>query len=356
MQIAALVSGGVDSSLALALLKQQQAEVTAFYLKIWLEDELMSAGDCAWEEDLDYVEKTCKRLGVPLQVLSLQKEYYERVVAETIAEIKLGLTPNPDIWCNEKIKFGSFYTKIPPHFTKVATGHYAQTEARDGKYYLKQAPDPVKDQTYFLSRLTQPQLARALFPIGHLPKSEVRRQAAALDLPASRRKDSQGICFLGKFKFSEFVRAHLGEMPGEICEQETKTVLGTHLGFWFYTLGQRQGLGLSGGPWFVTGKDIAANRILVSRVPLAAAPVESFTIGSLNFIPDPPPDGTYLIKLRHGAGFCEGALGKNGDEAMIHLQKPQTGIAPGQSAVLYQNGFCLGGGVIIGTSEAEKSA
>ena len=371
MKIAALVSGGVDSSVALALLKEAGHDVTAFYLKIWLEDEVKHLGDCAWEEDLRYVEATCKMLRVPLQVLSMQREYWNTVVQETIAEVRAGRTPNPDIWCNEKVKFGSFYGKIPDTFQKVATGHYAQVEEvrhhgeppptlRDievcplqterknfSDFFLKSAPDPVKDQTYFLSRLTQAQLSRAMFPIGHLPKRDVRKLAEKFNLPTKHRPDSQGICFLGKFKFSDFLREHLGEKQGNIIERESGNVLGMHNGFWFYTLGQRQGLGLSGGPWFVVGKNTEKNEIFVSKNAPIHSGTKEFFIERCNFIPRAPKNGEYKIKLRHGKQFIKGYLEKKGeDTAKITLKTADRGITPGQSAVLYHNEYCLGGGII----------
>lgn len=347
MKIACLVSGGVDSSVSLAILKETGYDVTAFYLKIWLEDEHRHLGDCAWEEDIEYVEQTCKKLEVPFEVISLQREYWDTVVAETITEVKAGRTPNPDIWCNEKIKFGSFYNKIPDEFEKVATGHYAQVEEREQKFFLKQAPDPVKDQTYFLSRLSQKQLSRAMFPIGHLPKAEVRKLAEKFGLPTAKRKDSQGICFLGKFKFAEFLRDHLGEKSGNIIEKETGEIVGMHSGFWFYTKGQRQGLGLSRGPWYVTEKNATTNEVFVSKnVPLDSG-IKDFFIADCIWIPSTPDNGEYEIKLRHGEKFHIGTITmKKNESAKIELEKPDRGIAEGQSAVLYKNGICLGGGII----------
>ena len=221
MKIAVLVSGGVDSSVALQLLKNQGHELTAFYLKIWLEDELSFLGNCPWQEDLQYVEGVCQKLAVPLRVVSLQKEYWEHVVSYTINQVKAGYTPNPDILCNQQVKFGAFYDVIGDEFDKVATGHYAQVFEENGMFFLMQAPDPIKDQTYFLSHLNQKQLSRALFPIGHLTKEHVRALAQEFDLPNKQRKDSQGICFLGKLKFDEFLAFHLGKKPGDLIEIET---------------------------------------------------------------------------------------------------------------------------------------
>ena len=236
MKIAVLVSGGVDSSVALALLKAQGHDVTAFYLKIWLEDELSYLGDCPWEEDLTYARAVCDQLQVPLEIISFQKEYSQIVVAYTLSEVKAGRTPNPDVLCNQYIKFGAFYSAISDAYEYVATGHYAQVEHASEVSYLKQAADVIKDQTYFLSNLSQAQVKRALFPIGHLQKSQVRALAQEFNLPTSTRKDSQGICFLGKFKFKEFIQAHLGTKSGNIIEFETGTVVGNHDGFWYTRL------------------------------------------------------------------------------------------------------------------------
>ena len=260
MKIAVLLSGGVDSSVALRLLKEEgKHELTAFYLKIWLEDELSFLGECPWEEDLEYVRAICDELEVPLKIVPLQKEYLDHVVSYVLAELKCGRTPSPDILCNERIKFGAFFDCIDSSFEKVASGHYAQVVEEDGAFYLKKAPDKVKDQTYFLSSLRQDQLGRALFPIGHLEKKEVRELAEKYDLPSKMRKDSQGICFLGKIKYKDFVKFHLGEKQGDMVDTESGKKMGTHNGMWFYTIGQRQGIGLHGGPWYVTGRDLDKN-------------------------------------------------------------------------------------------------
>ena len=264
-KVAVLISGGVDSSVALKLLKEQGYNITAFYLKIWLEDELSFLGSCPWEEDLFYIKQICEKENIPLKIVPFQKEYWDEVVKYTISEIKAGRTPNPDILCNKRIKFGAFLNKFGNDFDKVATGHYAQVEEINGTFHLKRSPDPVKDQTYFLSHLNQDQLKKAIFPIGHLKKSEVRALAEKFDLPNKNRKDSQGICFLGKIKFNDFIKHHLGETVGDIIEFETGKKLGEHNGFWYHTIGQRQGLKLSGGPWYVVAKDPEKNIVFISK-------------------------------------------------------------------------------------------
>lgn len=350
MRIAALVSGGVDSSVALCLAKQAGHDVTAFYLKIWLEDELSFLGECPWEDDLRYVREVCKQINVPLKVISFQKEYWDRVVSYVIDEVKQGRTPNPDIFCNSRVKFGAFYDRYGKDFDAVMTGHYAQTETRRGKTLLKCSPDPIKDQTYFLSQLSQQQITKAMFPIGGLHKSEVRRLAREFNLPNATRKDSQGVCFLGKIPFDEFIKAHLGTKSGDIIEHETGQKLGEHNGFWFYTIGQRRGIGLSGGPWYVVAKDMERNIIYVSNALQTADTVRTkFVVGGLNWITGVAPKKRVLkTKLRHGERFwaCRLRFVDGGIKANVTLDEGDAGIAPGQFAVFYDDDICLGGGVI----------
>jgi len=349
MKIAVLLSGGVDSSVALNLLKQAgRHELTAFYLKIWLEDELAFLGDCPWEEDLQYARAVCEQAGVPLRVVPLQTEYQEKIVSHTVAELKRGRTPSPDIFCNQWIKFGLFLDKIEPGFDRVASGHYAQVEERGGLFHLKRSPDPVKDQTYFLSRLSQAQLSRIFFPIGHLTKAQLREQARALELPNRDRRDSQGICFLGKIKYPEFVRFHLGEKRGDIVQLETGKKLAEHQGVWFHTVGQRKGLGLGGGPWYVVKKDLPANIVYVSHSEAYLEHArKEFTVGDLHWITGPPTKEELHAKVRHSPRLepCRVAdLG--GGRWQVALAEKDQGIAPGQSAVFYDGEHCLGTGVI----------
>ncbi|RPI61060.1 MAG: tRNA 2-thiouridine(34) synthase MnmA, partial [Ignavibacteriales bacterium] len=263
MKVAVLLSGGVDSSVALRLLKDEGFDVTAFYLKIWLQDEFSFLGDCPWEEDLEFARAVCKQADVPLEIINMQNEYWDSVVSYTISEIKEGRTPNPDMFCNRLIKFGQFINKIDESFDKVASGHYAKIENINKKYILKTSPDPIKDQTYFLAYLTQHQLSRALFPIGTYKKKQIRELAHNYNLPNMVRKDSQGICFLGKIKFSDFIKHHLGELEGEIIDIDMNKVMGKHNGFYFYTIGQRSGLRLGGGPWYVVNKDVEKNIVYI---------------------------------------------------------------------------------------------
>jgi len=349
MKIAVLVSGGVDSSVALALLKEQGYDITAFYLKIWLEDELSYLGNCPWEDDLEFVRKVCAQFNVPLEVVSMQHAYWQKVVGYTIAQVQAGRTPNPDVLCNQQVKFGAFYDYIGDAYDFIATGHYAQIEHQADRSILKRAPDPIKDQTYFLCQLSQQQLRRALFPIGHLQKAEVRALAEKFDLANKNRKDSQGICFLGKFKFSDFLRAHLGDQQGDLVEFESGKVVGQHQGFWYYTIGQRQGIGLSGGPWYVVDKDPSKNIIFISCSYQAAAEHKAgMIVKNMNWIAQVEPQVTNLtIKYRHGADMHGAQVVMRDEEWVITLdQESKQGIAAGQFAVVYDGQECLGGGVI----------
>jgi tRNA-specific 2-thiouridylase len=346
---AVLLSGGVDSSVALHLAKQEGShELTAFYLKIWLEEELAFLGDCPWEEDLKYVRTVCDQAGVPLQVVSLQTEYQERVVAHVLMDLKLGRTPSPDILCNQWIKFGLFFDKIDSSFAKVVSGHYAQVEQRNGTYLLKRSPDSVKDQTYFLHSLDQTQLARLWFPLGHLTKPAVRKLARELNLPNRDRKDSQGICFLGKIEYPAFIRFHLGEKPGDVVEIETGKKLATHHGVWFFTIGQRKGIGLAGGPWYVVKKDLATNTLYVSHAEHHLSHArKQFTVADVHWIAGEPQTNDVFTKIRHGAHLERSVIRPVGDKRWeVTLGNPDRGIAPGQSAIFYDGDVCLGGGVI----------
>ena len=349
MKIAVLLSGGVDSSLALALLKEQGYDVTAWYLKIWLEDEASFLGECPWEEDLAFARSVCEKLDVPLKVMPLQQEYYKLVVSYTLDELKHGRTPSPDIFCNRLVKFGAFMDRVGNEYDKIASGHYARIVDKEDGVHLYRAPDPIKDQTYFLSRMKLEQLERILFPIGDFQKTRVRELAEEYDLPTKSRKDSQGICFLGKIKFRDFAKMYLGEKPGDILELENNKKLGEHKGFWFHTIGQRTGLGLSGGPWYVVRKDIEHNIIYVSKTRGAEKEARSsFRVGAFNWIRKPESEMSLSCKLRHGPQIYNCTLEINGDNGTVVLDGQDRGIAAGQFAVFYSGEECLGCGTIMG--------
>ncbi|MBM3839465.1 MAG: tRNA 2-thiouridine(34) synthase MnmA [Verrucomicrobia bacterium] len=349
MKIAVLLSGGVDSSVALQLAKREgYRDITAFYLKIWLEDELSYLGSCPWEDDLKFARAVCDQAQVPLEVVPFQSEYQERIVSHVVKELRAGRTPSPDILCNQQIKFGLFFDRIDPSFDKVVTGHYAQVEARAGRFLLKRSPDPVKDQTYFLYALNQSQLGRLWFPIGHLTKRQVRKLAEQFDLPNRDRKDSQGICFLGKIKYPEFIRYHLGERVGDVIELGTGRKLAEHKGYWFYTVGQRKGLGLGGGPWYVVKKDIETNQVFISRSDSYLTHArEKFTVGPVHWIAGEPAVAALQTKVRHSPHLEDCEIHPLGEGRwQVTLRNKDQGIAPGQSAIFYEGDICLGGGVI----------
>ncbi len=361
MKAAVLVSGGVDSSVALfrAIAEYGAASVRAYYLKIWLEDELSFLGECPWEEDLRYARAVCDLAGVgtevvPLEVVPLQNEYYDRVVSYTLAELRAGRTPSPDIFCNQRIKFGAFLDVVADSAEVVVTGHYARKVMVPGGELLRLAPDPIKDQTYFLSHLSQEQLRSARFPVGDLTKEEVRREAARLHLPNRFRPDSQGICFLGKIKYPDFVRAYLGERDGSIVERESGKELGRHTGVWFYTIGQRQGLGLGNGPWYVVEKDLAQNIVWVShRNHVDERETTTFFVNELTWLLAPPGTEELRIKIRHGPDLIPSRVVRTGpDTLQVTMSRPDRGVSPGQFAVFYDGELCLGSGKIAGPAGA----
>ncbi len=348
MRIAFLLSGGVDSSVALKLLKDEGHQLTAYYIKVWLQDELTGLGDCPWEEDLEYAKKICDKLEVPLEVISLQKAYWDKVVAHTISEIKKGRTPNPDFLCNSEIKFGEMLEVVKLNHEAIASGHYASAMNKAGKTLLKKAKDAIKDQTYFLAGLKQEQLNYCLFPLGNYLKKEVREIAEINNFPNFNRKDSQGVCFLGKIKFQEFVKFHLGTKSGKIIDIINNRELGEHEGHWFYTIGQRQGLNLSNGPWYVCQKDIQKNIIYVNPKSLEQKKFSKLIICHLNILAEPDFSKEVLIKIRHGEKNIQGFLELHGKEALkITLNESDSGIAEGQYAVVYQDNICRLSGMII---------
>ena len=337
-KIAVLLSGGVDSSVALALLKSQGHDVTAFYIKIWLEDDLHFLGECPWQEDLNYVRAVTDKLNVPLQIVSLQQDYWDKVIAYALNEVRIGNTPNPDMLCNSNIKFGEFFKHIDDSFDYVASGHYADKITINNVQHLRANPDPIKDQTYFLSRLNQDQINRALFPIGQLTKKEIRSIAKELDLPTKDRKDSQGICFLGKISYSDFIKYHLGQSQGNIINIDTGEVIGKHNGTWFFTIGQRKRIGIPGGPWYVVKKNasdifVSTNKELIK--------CKSFKLNNVRWSNGEQLNNVH-IRIRHGGKKVPATIRNN----VVELSDDEYGIASGQFAVIYKNDVVVGSGVI----------
>lgn len=351
MEYAALVSGGVDSSVALArLVERGDGSIRAYYLKIWLEDDLSFLGECPWEEDLEYARSVTKSLGVPLEVVPLQEEYYRRVVSYTLDELRAGRTPSPDIFCNQRIKFGAFYEAIGGSADRIVTGHYAGIERGAQTDRLFMAVDRVKDQTYFLSHLSQEQINRCEFPLADLEKEQVREIARLHSFSNMDRPDSQGICFLGRIRYPDFVRHYLGERDGPIIEYETERELGRHSGAWFYTIGQRQGLGLGNGPWYVVQRSVAENTVHVSHAEhVADRARDTFEIGEIHTIGEPIEPGRYKTKIRHGPELvgCNVEPSDRPGRLRVVLDRTDRGVAPGQFAVLYDPPYCLGAGMIL---------
>ncbi len=363
MDIALLCSGGVDSALAMYLLKEEGHNVTAYYLKIWIEDEwefLVQGEGCPWQEDLKYIEKNCDFLGIPYHVIPFQQEYKTHILSYMLEQVQLGYTPNPDLLCNRHIKFGVFIDLLEKKkiaYRKIATGHYASVVHESNTYKLLSSIDSIKDQSYFLSRLTQEQLSKALFPLGALEctKEEVRKKAIQLKLPAAKRPDSQGLCFLGKINFSTFLERNLGTKPGPLICADTGKVLGEHKGYWFYTIGQRQGLGLGNGPWYVTKKEVNTNTVFISNqyyaIDSETKKRDSLKIHQYHWINQPlnlEASQNLEVKLRHGPKKykCQ-VKALDADSFFVSLDGRDQGIAPGQFAVFYEGRTCLGCGVIM---------
>lgn len=351
MNIAALISGGVDSAVAVHLLCEQGYKPDLFYIKIGMDTD--NELSCTAEEDIELASATAHRYGLKLNIIDLQKEYWDNVVAYTIEKVRRGLTPNPDVMCNKLIKFGCFEQKAGYAYDKIVTGHYASTCLIDGKTWLATAKDPIKDQTDFLTQIDYLQVSKLWFPLGSYMKQQIREIATQAKLPSAQRKDSQGICFLGKINYNDFIRRFLGEKTGTIVELETGKEIGTHRGFWFHTIGQRKGLGLGGGPWFVVDKDTENNILYVSH----GADTEQqyghkFRLVDFHFITDNPwTTGTeqeIRFKIRHTDTFQKGNLVFDNGTCYIESKDSVQGIAPGQFGVIYDSDahLCIGSGEI----------
>ncbi len=365
------LSGGVDSAVTAYLLKQQGHEVIGIFMKNWEDDD--DSGYCS--SNIDFVDAAAVAdvIGIEIEHVNFAAEYRDRVFAEFLREYQAGRTPNPDILCNAEIKFKAFLDHaMRLGAEKIATGHYARVRlnAATGRHELLKGLDPSKDQSYFLHRLNQAQLSKTLFPVGELHKTEVRRIAAEIGLPNAKKKDSTGICFIGERPFREFLNRYISHEPGPIQDDHGRTI-GQHVGLSFYTLGQRQGLGIGGlkakgaalkaiqakglrgagehQPWFVARKDMATNTLWVVQghdhpwllSPALDAADASWCAGV------PPAPGDYAAKTRYRQtdAACRLTLASPGAFS-LRFPQPQWAVTPGQSAVLYDGEVCLGGGVI----------
>ncbi len=351
------MSGGVDSSVCALLLKEQGYEVSGLFMKNW---EDYPDGNCPAAEDARDVMAVCDVLGIEMDGVNFAQEYRDRVFAYFLEEYKAGRTPNPDILCNKEIKFKAFLDHALAHGAdKIATGHYARIEERDGRFHLLKAADRNKDQTYFLYTLGQKQLAKTLFPLANLPKPEVRRLAAEAQLPNHAKKDSTGICFIGEFKFKAFLNRYLPAQQGEMRTPEGERV-GRHDGLMFYTLGQRQGLGIggrqssNGQPWFVVGKDLESNTLIVAQGhdhPMLFS--DALTATKLEWVSGEPPAAPCRCwaKTRYRQPDQPCTITEiDSHHCEVVFDEPQRAVTPGQSVVFYQGEECLGGGIIESTT------
>jgi tRNA-uridine 2-sulfurtransferase len=384
------MSGGVDSSLSAALLKMQGYDVTGVYMKNWTQD--LPGMKCPWADDLADAKRVAVQLDIPFKVFDFQKEYKQKVVDYMIDEYKAGRTPNPDVMCNQEVKFKLFLeTALADGADMIATGHYARVSDRqdrqgatssfsgprkvaisdllaaasgpaepspekvaplaaDENVSLLTAKDNSKDQTYFLYRVTEEALNKTIFPLGDMTKTEVREKAKALGLATAAKKDSQGICFVGKVGIKEFLQQYVTAEPGDIVDKKTGKVIGQHDGAIFYTFGQRHGLGVGGGlPYYVVGKDMAKNILYVTTdLDDDSLWRDRLRLDHLHWIQGAPdPTQTYKVRTRYRAPLVECALQPlAAGELMVRLAEPERAITPGQSAVLYDGDRVVGGGIV----------
>lgn len=365
------LSGGVDSAVTAHLLQQQGHEVVGIFMKNWEDDD--DSEYCSSNIDFVDAASVADVLGIEIEHVNFAADYKDRVFAEFLREYQAGRTPNPDVLCNAEIKFKAFLDHaMRLGAEKIATGHYARVRFNPatGLHELLKGLDPSKDQSYFLHRLNQAQLSKALFPVGELHKSEVRRIATEIGLPVAAKKDSTGICFIGERPFREFLNRYIQKAPGPIKDERGR-VLGEHHGLSFYTLGQRQGLGIGGvkdkgaqrgggehAPWFVARKDMEKNTLWVVQghdhpwllSNALSAQDASWVAGT------PPAAGRYGTKTRYRQADAPGTLAVEGDRAFsLDFPQPQWAVTPGQSAVLYDGEVCLGGGVIASAAPLDAA-
>jgi tRNA-uridine 2-sulfurtransferase len=350
------LSGGVDSAVAALLLLEQGCQVEALFMKNWEEDD--SPEYCSAAVDLEDATAVCEQLDIPLHTINFSAEYWDRVFEYFLAEYRAGRTPNPDVLCNREIKFRAFLDHaLQQGADHIATGHYAQLGERDGRMELRKGADPDKDQSYFLHQLDQRALRHSLFPIGHLPKAEVRRLAAAAGFPNHAKKDSTGICFIGERRFRDFLARYLPAQPGEIRSVEGEW-LGEHQGLMYHTLGQRQGLGIGGvqgkgeEPWYVVDKDLEHNILVVAQGQRHPALYhQGLSASQLHWISGSAPAAPFSCsaRIRYRQQDQECVIERlDGDRCETRFAMPQRAITPGQSIVFYADEVCLGGGIIEG--------
>ena len=343
------MSGGVDSAVAALLLKEQGYEVIGFFMRNWREED--ECGRCTADEDYQDVRRIADKLKIDYYAEDLSEEYYDRVFKHFVEEYQKGRTPNPDVLCNREIKFEAFASFARTMGAEyVATGHYADISHGE-RHRLLRSRDENKDQTYFLNQVTEEQIARAIFPLGNLEKGEVREIAHKAGLPVWEKKDSTGICFIGERNFRKFLSEYIPMKHGEIVTTEGK-VVGEHEGVFYYTIGQRKGLGVGGGgngePWFVVDKDVKNNRLIVTQGETDLLFSSALETPSFHFISEELSEGRHsvLARIRHRQPLQKATAVVEGQKIKVEFEVPQRAVAEGQYCVLYQDRVCLGGGVI----------
>ena len=359
-RILAALSGGVDSAAATALLVEQGHDVVGAYMKNWINEDNIT-GHCPWEQDIVDARAVADTLGIEFRIVNLMREYQERVVDYLLEGYKRGITPNPDVMCNREMKLGVFKDyALAEGFEKVATGHYAQTEAHeDGSVSIRRGADSNKDQTYFLALLLQNQAQFASFPVGHLPKPEVRQVASRFNLPNATKKDSQGICFIGEIKMSDFLSAFVDENPGPIITHDG-TVVGNHRGLHLYTLGQRRGIGVASNtfkkPFVVIEKRHANNQLVVgfdeAKTPKLYA--SHCTVSQITFVNRPFEDRSILVQPRYRTPAVPVSIAQFENHcAKVTFHNPQRALTPGQICAFYDGTELIGGGIFESIEHAE---
>lgn len=352
MRITVGMSGGVDSSVAAWLLKQQGHDVTGIFMVNWEEED--GAGVCTAADDYDDVRRCCDVIDIPYYTVNFTKEYRDRVFSVFLEEYKAGRTPNPDVLCNNEIKFNAFLDfALKTDAEALATGHYCQLARQGEGVQLLRGADANKDQTYFLCGLNQQQLGRAMFPIGGMQKAEVREIARKAGLPTAAKKDSTGICFIGERNFFQFIGQYIQKSVGPMVDIDTGKVMAEHEGLFHYTIGQRKGIGIggtgSGAPWFVAKKDPATGTLYICQgKDHPALFSQGLTADKMNWIAGQAPGAAFdcTVKFRYRQKDVPCHVEAEGDKIKVAFESPQRAVTPGQYAVLYQGEVCLGGGVI----------
>lgn len=345
------MSGGVDSSLTAALLVEQGYDVTGVYMKNWTQD--LPGMRCPWADDLADAKRVAVQLGIDFKVFDFENEYREKVVDYMIEEYRNGRTPNPDIMCNQEVKFKLFLeSALEDGADFIATGHYARVRHAEEapRAELLQAVDSNKDQTYFLYRVTEKALEKTLFPLGEYTKPQVREMAKERGLYTAGKKDSQGICFVGQIGIREFLGQYVEQVAGSIIDKQTGKILGVHDGAIFYTIGQRHGLDIGGGlPYYVVGKDMDKNEVYVTtNLNDDTLWKPELTIANVHWINRAAKEGVCQVRVRHRAALIPAQLHiQNDGSVRVVLENPERAVAPGQSLVLYDGDVCLGGGIVV---------